>query len=176
MGNALWLIRSLSRSVGLVHLWTDQRIPGHVSCRCPSDSLETPPCWHTTICLYRMLYIVWDVTKLHVIPVLEWMWIYLYYSIMSSFQQINNQIVLYKFNLTVKKLFVFSSGQAYGRERQNGFIRIAWDVTKLHVIHVLEWMWIYLYYSIISSFQQINNQTVLCKFNLTVKKIINKWK
>ncbi len=33
----------------LVHLWTDQRIPGPVSCRCPSGSLETPPRWHATI-------------------------------------------------------------------------------------------------------------------------------
>ncbi len=35
--------------VGLVHLWTDQRIPGPVSCRCPGGSLETPPRWHVTI-------------------------------------------------------------------------------------------------------------------------------
>ncbi len=35
--------------VGLVHLWTDQRIPGPVSCRCPSGLLETPPRWHATI-------------------------------------------------------------------------------------------------------------------------------
>ncbi len=33
----------------LVHLWTDQRIPGPVSCRCPSGLLETPSRWHATI-------------------------------------------------------------------------------------------------------------------------------
>ena len=32
----------------LVHLWTDQRIPGPVSCRCPGGLLETPPRWHAT--------------------------------------------------------------------------------------------------------------------------------
>ena len=37
--------------VGLVHLWTDQRIPGPMSCRCPSGSLEDPPRWHATIYL-----------------------------------------------------------------------------------------------------------------------------
>ncbi len=36
-------------SVGLVHLWTDQRIPGPVSCRCLSGSLETLPRWHATV-------------------------------------------------------------------------------------------------------------------------------
>ncbi len=36
-------------SVRFVHLWTDQRIPGPVSCRCPSGLLETPPRWHATI-------------------------------------------------------------------------------------------------------------------------------
>ncbi len=30
-------------------LWTDQRIPGPVSCRCPGGLLETPPRWHATI-------------------------------------------------------------------------------------------------------------------------------
>ena len=35
--------------VGLVHLWTDQRIPGPVSCRCPGGLLETLPRWHVTI-------------------------------------------------------------------------------------------------------------------------------
>ena len=34
------------------YLWTDQRIPGPVSCRCPGGSLETPPRWHATISLY----------------------------------------------------------------------------------------------------------------------------
>ena len=32
-----------------VHLWTDQRIPSPVSCRCPGGSLETPPRWHATM-------------------------------------------------------------------------------------------------------------------------------
>ncbi len=37
--------------LGLVHLWTDQRTPDPVSCRCPEPRvglLETPPCWHAT--------------------------------------------------------------------------------------------------------------------------------
>ena len=29
-------------------------IPGPVSCRCPSGSLETPPRWHATISIYGM--------------------------------------------------------------------------------------------------------------------------
>ena len=37
--------------LGLVHLWTDQRIPGPVSCRCPGGSLETLPRWYATIYL-----------------------------------------------------------------------------------------------------------------------------
>ncbi len=39
--------------IGLVDLWTDQRIPDPVSCRCPEPTvglLETPPRWHATIC------------------------------------------------------------------------------------------------------------------------------
>ncbi len=39
--------------VGLVHLWTDQRIPGPMSCRCLSGLLETLPRWHATICCDR---------------------------------------------------------------------------------------------------------------------------
>ncbi len=38
----------------IVHLWTDQRIPDPVSCRCPEPRvglLETPPRWQATICL-----------------------------------------------------------------------------------------------------------------------------
>ncbi len=35
--------------LGLVHLWTDQRIPGPVSCCCPSGLLETPSRWHGTV-------------------------------------------------------------------------------------------------------------------------------
>ncbi len=35
--------------ISLSFLWTDQMIPGPVSCRCPSGSLETPPRWHATI-------------------------------------------------------------------------------------------------------------------------------
>ena len=34
--------------VGLVHLWTYQRIPGPVSWRCPGGLLGTTPHWHTT--------------------------------------------------------------------------------------------------------------------------------
>ncbi len=40
------------KCLGLVHLWTDQRIPGPVSCRCPNGSLETPPRWHATISIF----------------------------------------------------------------------------------------------------------------------------
>ncbi len=32
-----------------LYLWTDQRIPGPVSCLCTSGSLETPPRWHATV-------------------------------------------------------------------------------------------------------------------------------
>ncbi len=45
-----WLTPHVGGSpVGLVHLWTDQRIPGPVSCHCRGGSLETPPRWHATI-------------------------------------------------------------------------------------------------------------------------------
>ena len=45
-------------------LWMDQRIPGPVSCRCPSGSLETPPRWHATIsCInYNYRVVICDVT------------------------------------------------------------------------------------------------------------------
>ena len=39
--------------IGLVDLWTDQRIPDPVSCQCPEPRvglLETPHRWHATIC------------------------------------------------------------------------------------------------------------------------------
>ncbi len=39
----------------LVDQWTDQRIPGPVSCRCPGGSLETPPRWHATIYIQNYL-------------------------------------------------------------------------------------------------------------------------
>ncbi len=42
--------------IGLVHLWTDQRIPGPVSCRCPGGSLDTPPRWHVTISLCEVFH------------------------------------------------------------------------------------------------------------------------
>ncbi len=51
-----FFLKFLSRwlPVGLVHLWTDQRIPGPVPCCCPGGSLETPPRWHATIFLIKV--------------------------------------------------------------------------------------------------------------------------
>ena len=49
-------IRSLF-FIGLVHLWTDQRIPEPMSCRCPEPRvglLETLPRWHVTIYIYEI--------------------------------------------------------------------------------------------------------------------------
>ncbi len=51
--NVYWLTPLVGGPlVGLVHLWTDQRIPGPVSCRCPGGLWETPPRWHATIVMY----------------------------------------------------------------------------------------------------------------------------
>ena len=65
-----WLTPQVEGSpVGLVHLWTDQRIPGPVSCCCPSGSMETPPRWHVTIYWLssrRMTYIVYMSLRLSV--------------------------------------------------------------------------------------------------------------
>ncbi len=41
----------MALSIGGFHLWTDQMIPGPVSCRCPEPRvglMETLPRWHTT--------------------------------------------------------------------------------------------------------------------------------
>ena len=43
----------------IIHLWTDQRIPGPVSCRCPNGLLETPPRWQATICIWN-LQAIWQ--------------------------------------------------------------------------------------------------------------------
>ncbi len=64
-GSVLFL-KLLSRWLSslLVHLWTDQRIPGPMSCRCPSGSLETPPRWHATIYITPLKVKVYKTVRL----------------------------------------------------------------------------------------------------------------